>query len=312
MKFLKIFILLILFFQLSSFLLTELKSFNLDENCLIRESLTENENILLNFNNITNTSGSFYITILSLNQSVDIIINNIESFGIEEKNRKNEKMYELEIKLENLTMDNRIVNFTVNKDCVIEITSVFKNIYNEYQKVDFEMDKEITVKKNNFVIFLGDEDVEKFDMKFNFKDDIKKKNVTYGFINLPSDDPNYLVLGKYYFSGSKLKQEIFEESARQIPVDNPYYEKDKDNLAFIFSIDNGNDLIGEFSFTINSEIINVFLIVSIVIALIFAVITFFLIRRKQTSETGNLDGGDNFYKKDDNEEKDEKEEATEN
>ena len=70
-------------------------------------------------------------------------------------------------------------------------------------------------------------------------------------------------------------------------------------------------MIEEFSFTINSEIINVFLIVSIVIALVFAVITFFLIRRKQTSEMLNVEGGENFYKKEEKE-KDDKEEATEN
>ena len=71
----------------------------------------------------------------------------------------------------------------------------------------------------------------------------------------------------------------------------------------------------EFSFTINSEIINIFLIVSIIIALIFAVITFFLIRRKQTSESVNIENQENFVTNDKKEEKEEngnKEEAIEN
>jgi flagellar basal body-associated protein FliL len=63
--------------------------------------------------------------------------------------------------------------------------------------------------------------------------------------------------------------------------------------------------IDSYSFAINSEIINVFLIVSIVIALIFAIITFFLIRRKQSSESTNIEG-DNLLKGNEKEENEEK------
>ena len=115
-------------------------------------------------------------------------------------------------------------------------------------------------------------------------------------------------------SFKQLKCENFSGSSRQLSVENKVKDSSnglKNYIAFIFSINSNNGEIKEYSFTINSEIINVFLIVSIVIALIFAVITFFLIRRKQTSEMLNVEGGENFYKKEEKE-KDDKEEATEN
>ena len=48
------------------------------------------------------------------------------------------------------------------------------------------------------MIFLGDEKVEKFDMKFNFKENIKNKKATYGFLYLPTKNTEYIVLGKHY------------------------------------------------------------------------------------------------------------------
>ena len=288
MKHMKILLLLILLTEISSLLEANDQPEDLENNTYVRVNMTGLPYKILN---LKGDNGTFYINILSLKKGVEININkfNKSTTGLEK---------------------------------IVEITSVLKNDRlrcNEYKKVDYEIDTEIKVDKNNFVIFLDDEDVEKFEMKFNFKDDIKNKQITYGFINLPTKDENYLVLGKHYKNNdsdsSQLKQDTFSEAAKQITVDNPFHKKSKDsikpNLAFIFSIENEGKMIEEFSFTINSEIINVFLIVSIVIALVFAVITFFLIRRKQTSEMLNVEGGENFYKKEEKE-KDDKEEATEN
>ena len=50
----------------------------------------------------------------------------------------------------------------------MEVSSVLKNGNREYQNIEYKIDTEISVQKNNFVIFLKDEDVEKFEMKFNF------------------------------------------------------------------------------------------------------------------------------------------------
>ena len=321
MKYMKIFLLLILLTEISSLLEANDQPEDLEYNTYVRVNMTGLSYKILN---LKGNNGTFYINILSLTKGVEININkfNKSTTGLEKKT----DMYPFKtFKIEELDNEGKYINFSVSQDCIVEITSVLKNDHlrcNEYKKVDYEIDTEIKVDKNNFVIFLDDEDVEKFEMKFNFKDDIKNKQITYGFINLPTKDENYLVLGKHYKNNdsdsSQLEQAKFSEAAKQITVDNPFHKKSKDsiksikpNLAFIFSIENEGKMIEEFSFTINSEIINVFLIVSIVIALVFAVITFFLIRRKQTSEMLNVEGGENFYKKEEKE-KDDKEEATEN
>ena len=70
--------------------------------------------------------------------------------------------------------------------------------------------------------------------------------------------------------------------------------------AFVCSIVTDNE-IKEYSVIINKDIMSFFLIGSIILALIFAVITFFLIRRKQ-SITKHI--GDDFYDEKSEEEKD--------
>jgi hypothetical protein len=279
-----------------------------------------NENNTLKFSGIT---GHFYITILSLNKNAQIYIDNINIVNMTNSIVKNEtNMVLLDIKENQLMEGEQLeIEFYINQDADVEITNVVENNTCKYDSIEYKMDSELQVKQNNFVIFLEDnKKYEKFDLKFNFKDESKIKNekVHYGFIYLPTNKIEYIALAKNY-NDSNLKTVTFEEAAKQIEVENPYFEKEKDgikqNFAFIFSVDNENKSVGEFSFTINSEIINIFLIVSIIIALIFAVITFFLIRRKQTSESVNIENQENFVTNDKKEEKEEngnKEEATEN
>ena len=324
MKIFKIFLLLIILIQISS-----LESFGVDSEVKIGENnitkfnanASEQIKIKLPVNN-----SDYYITILALEKGVKITINNVSVFKTMNNPEQIENIVTKHIKLtEELGDNERYIEFNVSKNCEIEISGVLKNQYNEYKSIKYEIDSEIKVDKNNFVIFLGDEKVEKFDMKFNFKENIKNKKATYGFLYLPTKNTEYIVLGKHYReyyeknnAENKLDSYEFKETAKQFKKINPFYEKEKppnkEHLAFIFSIDSENQMIDNYSFTINSEIINVFLIVSIVIALVFAVITFFLIRRKQTTEGTNIEGEGNYYKKDkeEKEEKDEKEEATEN
>ena len=313
MKNFKIFLLLILSIKISSLdLFGVATSVKLDQNNITKFDVKKDEEIQLN---LPDENEMFYITILALKKGAKITIENVGVYQNLTNSEEKENILNKEIKLtEQFNKDIRYINFSVSEDCEVEVSSILKNQFKEYQSIEYKIDTEISVEKNNFVIFLKDEDVEKFEMKFNFKDDIKEKDVTYGFIFLPTESPEYLVLGKHYKRyNSKLQELKFDAAAKQIKVDNPYYKKDKEtnkeHLAFIFSIDCEDKMIEKFSFTINSEIINVFLIVSIIIALIFAVITFFLIRRKQTTEGTNIEGGENLYKKN---EKEEKEEATEN
>ncbi len=318
MKNLKIFLLLILSIKISSLELFKVDPpEKLEENNITKFEAEKDTNIKLN---LPEENNDFYITILSLKKGVKITINNVGVFNKSTSAEQKENVVTKAIKLtEQINQVDRYIEFSVSEKCEVEVSSVLKNGNREYQNIEYKIDTEISVQKNNFVIFLKDEDVEKFEMKFNFKEDIKNKEATYGFLFLPTESPEYIVLGKHYrsYKGDNSLETIkFDEAAKQLTAKNDYYEKgketNKEHLAFIFSIDYDEKTIQEFSFTINSEIINVFLIVSIVIALVFAVITFFLIRRKQTTEGTNVEGGENLYKKNEKEEKDEKEEATEN
>ena len=299
-------------------------------------SLSENNEIIyLDANNIINITmnaaekknlslpggegDKYFLTILALTKGVKISINQVVDFGGSNNNPNIEPK-------ENIFTHSREsdkyrnIEFSIDKNSTVEISSVLineTNKANEYKKIDYKVDSKIQVDKNNFVIFLEDEKIENFEMKFKFKDNIKNINVTYGFIYLPIKDEKYLVLGKNYKTGTdnKLEQKNFPESEMELKVNNPYYDgemkkpENKDHFAFIFSIDDGEKMVGDFNFTINSEIINLFLIISIAVALVFAVITFFLIRRKQTSEeSSNLEGEDSKEEKIVNEEKEEKEE----
>ena len=309
----KIFLLLILFIEIVSYLQEgENDPITLEENNLIKINVTKDNNQILNF---LERNESFYITILSLTKDVKINMDNIQSTAGSEKDpiKDNNQLFTLKIKNQEINSENTQghISFNVSENTEVEITSVRQNPNTEYKKIDYQLDQEIKVSKNNFVIFLDDEEIEKFEMKFSFKDDIKNQEVCYGFINLPTNKPEYIPTGKHF--NNSLTCEKFHESSRQMTVNNKLKSDSlKPHAAFIFSINNDNKVINEFSFTINSEIINVFLIVSIVIALIFAVITFFLIRRKQSSESGTIEGEDNYNKKEEKEEKDDKEEATEN
>lgn len=310
----KIFLLLILFMKIVSYLEEVIILGELGDNNFSKYNVTKNYEQQLNF---MEKNESLYISILNVKNDAKInIVNTKNSSLIEKDFQKGNRLVLLNIKEQSLSSENEegYITFNVSDDIKIEVTSVRQDKNTKYKKIDYQLDQEIKVKDyNNFVIFLDDEDVEKFEMKFSFKDDIKSEEICYGFIKLPFDKTEYIPIGKNY---KELKCEKVGESSKQLTVDNPFYEKSKDDLkpyiAFIFSINKSDELIQEFSFTINSEIINVFLIVSIVIALIFAVITFFLIRRKQTSESGSIEGEDSYNKEEDKEEKDDKEEATEN
>ena len=315
----KIFLLLIISLQITNQLAQ--KNITLSDNSIKTQEIKKDEQIYVFFEK--EKDETYYITLLSLTKGVNINILNVEQQGIDALNNNNADLVTFKIAI-NITKGYEL-KFTVSADTKIEVTCVATRNTFEYQKIDYNVDQEIKVEKNNFIIFLtdSDEEYEKFDMKFNFKDDIKERTVHYGFLYLPTESLEYIALGKNYEGLDNTK---FDEAAKEITVNNKFYKKDKDSLrkhfVFIFSIDAEDKKIDQYSFTINSEIINAFLIVSIVIALVFAVITFFLIRRKQSSESTTIEGGgESFYQnkskdekeeKEEKEEKDDKEEATEN
>ena len=323
----KIFLLLIISFQITKQLDTQ----NIQDTQLEDVNLNLKVNDFKKINIQTNQKlhvcfereKTYYITLLSKKDTVKIDITNKNELDCHDLKNDKTNLVTFQLIINNTNIN--CSDFSINEDAEIQITCVGKTDITEYEKIEYNVDQEIKVTKNNFIIFLteSDEEHEKFDMKFNFKDDIQGEKVHYGFLYLPTDNLDYIALGKNY---EDLDNTDFGESAKEITVNNKYYEKDKDSVkkhfAFIFSIDSEVKKVQEYSFTINSEIINAFLIVSIVIALVFAVITFFLIRRKQSSESTTIEGGgESFYQnknkdekeeKEEKEEKDDKEEATEN
>ena len=295
----------------------------------------QNETTRLDFNA---SDGKFYINIIALENDAKLkIIEVVPS----PKNDLNTSEPLKHIEFEKGNVGN--ISFNVTNDTSVEITYTTLRGDNEsltdpyyYKKIEYNIDTQIDVTHNNFVIFLENENVsEKFDMKFKFNESchINKWPVYFGFLFLPNDDNHYIALGKKYKNANigNIVEYNFTKNEDEIIVNNSYYKKQskdgiKTKFAFIFSIDKPDEMFGNFSFSINSEIINIFLIVSIVIALVFAVITFFLIRRKQSSESSTIENTDGLLKdgdkgenegKDENEgkedeEKDEKEEKKEN
>jgi hypothetical protein len=343
MKSYPIFLALIIFFQFSSLTYQQVQ-----EESLLNKNITNNSFFKLNLS-IDQTLflyddgegyGKFFLTILTSNLS-DITINNIQS---EIENVKENYFFRIKFNSTTESKGKQILSITAHKkDTMVEITSV---LYNEtkkgiltYELKTYSIDQEEEVNNNSFIIFLDDEqDNEKLDMKFKFNnDDVKNKNVTFGFICLPTNETKYIALGQNYLDNedeqdTNLTKKSIVETQFEEKVINKF-RKDKKNerkknkpfLAFIFSVDYNTGVL-KYSYSINSEIINIFLIVSIVIALVFAVITFFLIRRKQSSESSTIENTDGLLKdgdkgenegKDENEgkedeEKDEKEEKKEN
>ena len=312
MKSYQIFLSLILFFLLSS--LTNEQEPELGESSVIY--LTDNEMRVLNLSKDDNLEihfnkkeGQHFIRLFSQN-GTNIKIQSLNSKLADIINI--EKQYiDINISSSEFNESNGFINMIVNQDNThVEISSVVLQnttgggIY-AYQNKTYSIDTEEKVESNNFVIFLDNgQDYEKFDMKFKFNDsEVKNKNATFGFICLPNKSPEYIPLAKHIknieignltdhnISDIEFEQKIINKFPKK-----ENRETNKPVLAFIFSVD--IDKRQYFSYSINSEIINIFLIVSIVIALVFAVITFFLIRRKQSADSNSIEGAEGLLKGD--------------
>ena len=327
MKSYQIFLSLILFFLLSS--LTNEQEPELGESSVIY--LTDNEMRVLNLSKDDNLEihfnkkeGQHFIRLFSQN-GTNIKIQSLNSKLADIINI--EKQYiDINISSSEFNESNGFINMIVNQDNThVEISSVVlqnttEGIY-AYQNKSYSIDTEEKVENNNFIIFLEEQDYEKFDLKFKFNDsEVKNKNATFGFICLPNKSPEYIPLAKHIknieignltdhnISDIEFEQKIINKFPKK-----ENRETNKPVLAFIFSVD--IDKRQYFSYSINSEIINIFLIVSIVIALVFAVITFFLIRRKQSADSNSIEGAEGLLKGDKEEgegEGKEKEEKGEN
>ena len=310
MKSYQIFLSLILFFLLASltneqeFELGEIETIDLPVNGISKKTLSKNDILKISFNK---EIGLHFIRLISLTEAnITIQTNNSKLANLINTEQKS---IEIKINSNEFTAQDGYVNLTVSQDNTqVEISSVVWINYdeglNKYEIKNYSIDTEEKVENNNFIIFLDNEqDYEKFDLKFKFNENSEAKNTiaTFGFICLPNNNPEYIPLAKYMKEIGNLTEHNITNVEFEEKIVNKFSKKDirepyKPMLAFIFSVDVNTKQT--FSYSINSEIINIFLIVSIVIALVFAVITFFLIRRKQSADSNTIEGAEGLLKGD--------------
>lgn len=258
-------------------------------NNITTTNLTKNKSITLNFSYVIQKD--LFVSIKSLNDKEFIMTFN-------ESIPQNKKEYKEKINTSYFN-EGQLLNFDIisnsDENNTIEIINIVDDgINSEYFQID-NNDKN-SVEKYNFVKFIEKDESIKVNINFN-----NKINASYNylFVRLSSKDINYIP--SVFFWEDKNDDKLLENN-KTIEID--YKEKEfKGNelnqyFAFIFSIkpesylENYTVQIEEIKEAQDDTKMNIFLIVSIVIALVFAVITFFLIRRKKNPKKNE----DEFYK----------------
>lgn len=245
-----------------------------------------------------------YLSLISYDKSNFTIIDTNIKFQTNASNTTNSYLREIDISMIK-NGDKPYIIISSEKDNTIQIIHIKNTTDSLYCKVKEDDDETIKIKKKyyNFVKFIGDDKTIKVDIKF--KDNLKN-NISYGIVRLLSKNEKYIprvetfkekgLIDKY--DNEKMKKE------KTITIKKINHEKDdEDNgiyTAFILSI-NSSATFKDYSIIINEDIMNNFLLGSIIVALIFAVITFFLIRRKQN--VGEKKTGEEFYEEKQEEEK---------
>ena len=242
---------------------------DIEGNILKNFSLNAGESKTLNLT--CNKNRSNYVSFLSL----DNLEFNLESIK-PELNSKNTTFSEIVVK--DFNESDLLVNVNSQNDNRIEIINIINNDHSSYFEISSE-GKTYIDNSYNFLKFINNNNSLKIEIKF------KKKytgKLHYGIVHLASKNISYIPRVFNFQNGIEqkkekaLKKEMFFE-VKDIELDK---NGNKNYTAFICSIET-NDTIIKYSVSINNEKINYYLISSIVPAFIYAVITFFCIRRKQ-------------------------------
>ena len=288
LKLSKFYLSIIVINSISSMLTDDPEIIDIEGNIIVNFSLNANESKTLNLS--YNKNSNMYISFLSL----DNLKFNLESTKTE-LNSKDKTLSEIEVK--NLTEGDLLVNITSEKDNRIEIINIIDNETSSYFEIKSD-DQKFEKKNYNFLKFLENKD--KLKVEINFKKQYEGK-LHCGIVHLASKNISYIP--RAFNFGNEIKNEIKIDLKKDMSFEFKNIDiSKKDNkkkTAFICSIDT-NEEIENYSVIINKDIMNNFLIGSIILALIFAVITFFLIRRKQNI-TKHV--GDDFYDEKTEEEK---------
>ena len=289
LKLYKFYLSLIVINLISSMLTVDSEIIDIEGNTLKNFSLNANESKILNL--ACNKNRNNYVSFLSL----DNLKFNLKSDKAE-LNSKDQTLSEIEVK--NIEGDYLQINITSEKDNRIEIINIIDNETSSYFEIKTD-DQKFEKKNYNFLKFLENKD--KLKVEINFKKQYEGK-LHCGIVHLASKNISYIPRAINF--GNEIKNEIKIDLKKDMSFEFKNIEiSKKDNkkkTAFICSIDT-NEEIENYSVIINKDIMNNFLIGSIILALIFAVITFFLIRRKQNI-TKHV--GDDFYDEKPEEEKD--------
>ena len=236
-----------------------------------------------------------YLSIVVLGDA-QIKVNSSMEKILDENKKEFSDFLQINYSISEAIVDDINLKLTPNKDVQIEITNIIQDKFMEYQEISYAQNN---VTKNNFVLFLNDTK-NKYKVSIKFNKDSKPISCYYNLLRLPTNDFNYILPASKYNKKNNQCKEDYEFRIGDIKGE----DKNKKHSAFIFSIEENK--LYNYSVTINitqvDEAMTIFLYISIGLAGVFAVITFFLIRRKQSIDTKNDDNQEDLYNNEENKE----------
>lgn len=229
--------------------------------------------------------------------------------GTNIKINSNENKILNETDLNNKDKSNQKINYNASeysgKEICIDLTSTSDG--DAQVEITYNLQKESyqtlslndnIVKNNNFAFFM-EKNTNKYEIKIKFNEDQTPDKCYYQVVKIPIKDSNYILPASYYILDNKTcnfgKLSFNNENVTD-------KNSTKNEIAFIFSI--ADNKAFEYTVTVTKldEAMTIFLYVSIGLAGVFAVITFFLIRRKQSIDTKNDDNQEDLYNNEENKE----------
>ena len=287
-------LLLILFSAYTSLLLDGLNSelkdhdLNMTETKLSYIKIETNQTKTIQLYNWKKENKKVYVSFVVLDDAIIKVKSNVNKI-LDGKNEFHDKPLLIKYNTSDYKGDNINITLTPNKNATIEIINIIQEELMQYQTISLS---ENSVNKNNFVLFLNDAK-NKYKLSIKFKEDSKPNKCHDALLRLPTSDSNYILPASNYNNENNKCKDNYEFKIGDIKSK----DINKNYPAFIFSIDEEKYYNYNVTITITQEdeAMNIFLYISIGLAGVFAVITFFLIRRKQSIDTKNDDNKEDLY-----------------
>jgi len=287
-------LLLILFSAYTSLLLDGLNSelkdhdLNMTETKLSYINIETNQTKTIQLYNWKKENKKVYVSFVVLNDTTIKVKSNVNKI-LDGKNEFHDNPLLIKYNTSDYKEDNINIILSPNINATIEITNIIQEELMQYQTISLS---ENSVNKNNFVLFLNDTK-NKYKLSIKFKEDSKPNKCHDALLRLPTSDSNYILPASNYNNENNKCKDNYEFKIGDIKSK----DINKNYPAFIFSIDEEKYYNYNVTITITQEdeAMNIFLYISIGLAGVFAVITFFLIRRKQSIDTKNDDNKEDLY-----------------